>query len=721
MKRSTIGWIGVLVLAALLNGCGGGGGGGGGAVSGTLLGGTVLVPEGTPRSRGLGGYALASATIRAYLTSQPDTPIAQATTDENGRFSLQLPASAALKDVLLVAEKGSAPNQVRVMTVAPSVNPDGQTGITMDAATTLATEEVMRYAREQNLNALSPNGFAEIVHQVRQRLESLNSLDLRVGTTLPERIGDGVLNESLASTVREVVNTHKDNLRPPQGDVATAKRMMQMLRDMTQGVSGTGTDESLELDLALSQQERLIESEVLTPLDRFKRSLEFMIEVTGLAEVNREDYRMRNTLVRQAPGAYEEHADSPYTHRLVRTGNTSGNTWQVVSTIREQNRTLVLTVQTQNQLNEFDWIPDAGRITIQVRRQGDTAFQQDMELTVTQRDSQNRPTQIEASITIRDPQLREPLQFTGAITGTPRNGDEGISFSDLSFNGNLTSQYATLSISNLGLTLNANDDITQATAGEVRVQVRTSKPVSLVVQNMNTSWEPDAGAPSLIKFTALTVTGMNRTLSLSNAEIEFFYSATEDQFVPKKMTATVNYTSPVVKFNGRIEGTWQNPELPFPLDFEDELDFISVNRFPRGSLTFNGSMEPAVGRPAVVEFTLTSAPDATPPTATLNLTLRYASESLSGTTSGTLKVQNGAIGRHDWFSSAEASFTHRPSNFVLTLRRTSDGLSGDIKKPDNTTVAQIGEARTLGLPDLGDTHIVKYNDNTFETLASLAP
>ncbi len=716
MKRFTIGWIGVLFLAVLLNGCGGGGGG----TSGTnqmMLGGTVLVPEGTPRSRSLGGYALADATVRAYLTSQPDTPIAEARTDNNGRFTLQLPASAALKDVLLVAEKGTAPNRVRVMILVPAVDPNGQTGITLDAATTLATEEVLRYAREQRLSALSPNGFAEIVHQVRQQLESLTSLDLRVGTTLPERIGDGILNESLAGTVREVVNTHKDNLPPPQGDVATAKRMMQMLRDMTQGVSGTGTDESLELDLALSQQERLIEDEVLTPLDRFKRSLDFMIEVTGLAEVNREDYRMLNTLVRQASGAYEERADT-HAHQLVRTGNTSGNTWQVVSTIREQNRTLVLTVQTQNQLNEFDWTPDAGRITIQVRRQGDATFQQDMVLAVTQRDSQNRPTRIEASITIRDPQLREPIQFTGTVTGTPRDGNEGIPFSSLSFNGNLTSQYATLSISNLGLTLNTDGVITRGTAGTVQVQLRTSQPVSLAIQNLDTQWEPDVEPPSLVKFSSLTMTGMGRSLSMSNAEIESFYSATEGQAVPKKIRATVSYTSPVVTFNGSVEGTWENPELPFPLD---EQDNIPVNRFPRGRLTFNGGMEPTVGRPANVEFTLTLAPTASPPTATLNLTVQYATESLSGTVSGTFKVQNGAINRHDWFSAAEVRFTHSPSGFVLTLSQASGGVSGAIRKPDNTTVAQIGEARNLGLSDLGDTHIVKYNDNTFETLASLAP
>ncbi len=718
MNRYWTGWIGALLIATLLSGCGGGGGG----TSGTnqmMLGGTVLVPEGTPRSRSLGGYALADATVRAYLTSQPDTPIAEAKTDSNGRFTLQLPASAALKDVLLVAEKGTAPNRVRVMTLVPAVDPNGQTGITLDAATTLATEEVLRYAREQGLSALSPNGFAEIVHQVRQRLESLTSLDLRVGTTLPEEIGKGIRNESLANTVREEVNTHKDNLRPPQGDVATAKRMMQMLRDMTQGVSGTGTDESLELDLALSQQERLIEDEVLTPLDRFKRSLDFMIEVTGLAEVNREDYRMQDTLVGQAPGAYEERADTPYAHRLVPTGNTIGNTWQVVSRIRERNRTLVLTVQTENALTAFDWTPDAGRITIQVRRQGDATFQQDMVLAVTQRDSQNRPTRIEASITIRDPQLREPIQFTGTVTGTPRDGNDGISFSSLSFNGSLTSQYATLSISTLGLTRNTNGDIIRATAGTVQVQLRTSKPMSLAIQNLDTQWEPGVGLPSLVRFSSLTMTGMNRSLSMSNAEVEFFYSATEDQAVPKKITATVSYTSPVVKFTGSIEGTWQNPELPFPLD--EPYDFIPVNRFPRGSLTFNGSMEPAVGRPASVEFTLNLAPTANSPTATLNLTVQYATESLSGTARGNFKVQNGAISRHEWFSSTEASFTHRPSNFVLTLRRTSDGLSGDIKKPDNTTVAQIGEARNLGLPDLGDTHIVKYNDNTFETLALLAP
>jgi hypothetical protein len=36
-------------------------------------------------------------------------------------------------------------------------------------------------------------------------------------------------------------------------------------------------------------------------------------------------------------------------------------------------------------------------------------------------------------------------------------------------------------------------------------------------------------------------------------------------------------------------------------------------------------------------------------------------------------------------------------------------------------VADIGEARNLGLSDLGDALIVKYSDNTFETLESVLP
>jgi hypothetical protein len=39
--------------------------------------------------------------------------------------------------------------------------------------------------------------------------------------------------------------------------------------------------------------------------------------------------------------------------------------------------------------------------------------------------------------------------------------------------------------------------------------------------------------------------------------------------------------------------------------------------------------------------------------------------------------------------------------------------------PVEEKLADVGNARLLGLPDLGDTVVVRYRDNTFEALDSL--
>jgi len=104
-----------LLSAVLLTGCGGGGGAAPSPIAEAVVNGVVEVPSGTPRSRDLsGGAPLPNATIRAYLTAQPTTPIAQSTTDADGRYALRLPQTAVGKDMgagaaaLIVGAKGGS-------------------------------------------------------------------------------------------------------------------------------------------------------------------------------------------------------------------------------------------------------------------------------------------------------------------------------------------------------------------------------------------------------------------------------------------------------------------------------------------------------------------------------------------------------------------------------------------------------------------------------------
>jgi hypothetical protein len=77
--------------------------------------------------------------------------------------------------------------------------------------------------------------------------------------------------------------------------------------------------------------------------------------------------------------------------------------------------------------------------------------------------------------------------------------------------------------------------------------------------------------------------------------------------------------------------------------------------------------------------------------------------------------------RDNMFQSITQQMTHTPSNFQMQLSYSAQNetFTGTIKKPDGTTIAQIGKASTLGLDDFGDLYIVRYSDNTFETVNSL--
>jgi hypothetical protein len=80
------------------------------------------------------------------------------------------------------------------------------------------------------------------------------------------------------------------------------------------------------------------------------------------------------------------------------------------------------------------------------------------------------------------------------------------------------------------------------------------------------------------------------------------------------------------------------------------------------------------------------------------------------------------VGEEAEIESATMELTHSPSNFKVEVTiQEGQPATGTIKTPQGQKVADIGEARNLGLPDLGDALIVKYSDNTFETLESVLP
>lgn len=701
------------MLLVFLANCGGGGGGTTPPppTTGLTVNGTVTVPTGTPRSRSLTGEALPNATVRALLAFPPNTQMAQSTTDAEGRYTLTIPTEFIGRGLLIVAEKTVNNQRVRVSALLPSLPPQGYAGANLDAYTTLATEEILRLASEQNLTALSPNGVATVVDRVRDALRNQSSLSLVVGQTLPENIGSGLLDEQLRNQVRSRVQEQAQNLRPPTGDVAIAKGMVQMLRDYGTAWLDRGDEETLRLEADVRRQEQLIENEVATPLESLgERGVNFIVRVLGLEESGGGDFN--DSLGGLPPERYRETRQSNGRYTLERIGDAPNNrTWIVES------GQLTCTVTTTNALREFTLSPEAGRVNFSVRKQGDPRVQYDGVFEVTQRDANGNATQLRVQFTLSDGQLSEPIRFNGTANTTPR--PDG-SFRTVNLSGTLHSNYADLTVTNLVYdTYPQSERVKQISAGRIQGTLETEYAPTIDLQNLNITFA-DGNPPekNIQQFTLqqLTFSAARRRLLMRNVNAQFQRVGGDPQ--PVRLQAEyVEYNTPNDTLTGQVNATWQNPTATNPL----EEDFIPLSQFPQGNFEFNGVLTPRVGRRALGYFNIVPEPTLNPARVSTRLRLDFGDERMEGDFFGNLRVVNGSVERQRMFQSATLQMTHTPSNFRLELSydEATDSVVGAIKKPDGATVAQIGKASALNLPDLGDAYIVRYSDGTFETVNSL--
>jgi len=178
----------------------------------------------------------------------------------------------------------------------------------------------------------------------------------------------------------------------------------------------------------------------------------------------------------------------------------------------------------------------------------------------------------------------------------------------------------------------------------------------------------------------------------------------------------LQYQSDTLTFTGSVSCNWENEEV---LGFGSEWSPVQISEVPKGSFILQGNWTPKVGRPAGVDLQMTSNPQGNAPHASIQLTINYGDQKLSGTITGTLDIKNN---QSYGFKSGNLDMTHTPSNFKVQVSwERGKPVSGKIVTEKGQKVADIGEARNLGLPDLGDALIVKYSDNTFETLESVLP
>jgi hypothetical protein len=200
----------------------------------------------------------------------------------------------------------------------------------------------------------------------------------------------------------------------------------------------------------------------------------------------------------------------------------------------------------------------------------------------------------------------------------------------------------------------------------------------------------------------------------------------EDAWVPRQLSGQVRYTSPTLQFSGSVNAQWENLN-PSGLNlnllgFGKEDAPVPLAQIQKGSSSLQGNWTPKIGRPAGIQVNFTSNPMGNAPQVQMNLTINYGDQKLAGTITGTLDIRgNQSYG----FKSGNLDMTHTPSNFKVQVSwERGKPVSGKIVTAQGQKVADIGEAKSLGLP-LGSALVVKYTDTdgkvTFETLESVLP
>lgn len=255
---------GVLALAVLglALGCGGGGGAGGIRISGLVT--APIVPTGGSVKRVVTGSALADAQIDAFLVTDLTKSIASARSDAQGRYNLVLPASAAGKDVLLVAQKGST----RVEMLLCDVPGRDVLGADINGATTVTAELVLSTAKSASppITDIDGASVATILNEIaawedidsvgcafpgNRDLEDAISGGLKGGTDLYNFVtGNSVIQEALK------------NLRgSTNADVTRAKQMIQWMRDSAAAFNVTGEDGVKAVQDAMQEQQSVLDNE----------------------------------------------------------------------------------------------------------------------------------------------------------------------------------------------------------------------------------------------------------------------------------------------------------------------------------------------------------------------------------------------------------------------------------------------------------------------------
>ena len=677
--------VGAMVFSVLLEGCGGGGGTAAGPTAGKVtVSGLVAAPAGAAvasASRadtgvlawllGTEAYALAGntpvpnalATIYRFSNGEP---LGHATTDANGRYSIDVPDGL---DVLIVAETAT----LRLSKLLADVSPSNRTA-DLDATTTLAAEAfgAVYYKKTSNISQ-QDIGLVETV--AGQQLANFDSLNLTVGAGLiPSAFGGGI---NAPPSLRDAIQAIEQQVPASQNlQVSLAKALVQELRD-----SGTSLRNAFESELVA--QRTVIEDEVIATFGALGQRLGFVgrvlfEQVVVVPARARAESTQTYNILTLPDGTYQEQPASQAWYgpfELVLTGSAPAGQ-AIIHAAQSDTAANGLVVTVTRPVGVAALLSPSVAFSVTSTEDAALDYHGTATASVT---GLMTITQVALTASFEDSELTTPITAVGTLSGTPATKAAVPPYTQLVFTGEVTS--ATV----------------KASVGSWTAKFSGTIPAGAPLDAMWAQY-PTAFA---LKDLSLETVGTTSTMKLTgDLDVTFGIAAKargrgvagRGQYlaaIPTGFTFTGTYAGKAVTaFTGTLGATWTNPSF-------------HGDTIPQGTATVSGVVSTPGQPDTSVDLTVTS--EGTSP-ATMELTLTRGTMSLTGTATATLD-SNGDFTQGSLSLQSEGGL-----KINVAATNGGDSVTGTVTTASGVKLADIEVDSALG------TVAVHYADGTSETL-----
>lgn len=484
----------------------------------------------------------------------------------------------------------------------------------------------------------------------------------------------------------------------------SAKEMVQMVRDVTSSVQRAGFD-----------MEGIIDS-VVDAQDALQRQVDTTRGFTSRLE---HIMRIMTSLEGQPPGEYEYRWDWGW--RLYRIASQPQGTEWRVKMYDVYDQTVPLTIRSQNVLSALHLTPVAGKYSVQALAQG-ISYSGEL---VANWDAGTRDIRFTfQQVTLSDPELSGPVTFSGdgaAKLASDASADKRVEVKEMTLTGEFESPYGTLHAQRVTIVWdphwNENNSLVSLDAQSLSFSLR-ARPVQGELTNVTARLkrlqDGELLAAEWLEVEQMDLqTGSDKVelKSLQAQFVDYPDASNPEDTALSSLTARINLKGLRGEYSGQVSATWNNPK---PLSEWNGIE-KRLSTFPKGEVTFSGSFS-SLGVPSVQIENMRArfAPDASPPAFTIVATMRQGEKTIEAQWQSEL-VQMGRVE----ISRSTVTATYQPSGVRLEVNIVGDRIQGTLTAQDGTRLAAIAKAKDIGLPDLGDTVVVKYSDGTFETLDSL--